>query len=63
MNLKLKEVMPDGNCMYYAIIDQLKQNPQRQQLQTFQELRTLTSKYMLENPNEFPAAKTKKHSG
>lgn len=55
MNLKIKDVRSDGNCMYYAIIDQLKQNPHLEQLQTYQELRTLTSQYMLKNPNEFQA--------
>jgi OTU domain-containing protein 6 len=55
MNLKLKEVMPDGNCMYYAIIDQMNQNDDLKKIKNYQELRNLTSRYMLENPNEFQA--------
>lgn len=55
-NLKLKEVMPDGNCMYYSIIDQLNQRPELgKHIQTYQELRKLTSQYMLKNPGEFQA--------
>ncbi len=55
LNLKLKEVLPDGNCMYYAVIDQLNQVGHDQQIKTFKELRKLTSEYMLANPNEFQA--------
>ena len=55
LNRRLKEVMPDGNCMYYAIIDQLSQVTYIQEIKTFKELRKLTSEYMLANPSEFQA--------
>jgi OTU domain-containing protein 6 len=51
MNLDIKEVISDGNCMYYAVADQLVQHLNLSK--TFAELRELTCDYMLRNPNEF----------
>ncbi|RNA08586.1 OTU domain-containing 6B [Brachionus plicatilis] len=50
-NLKVKEVISDGNCMYYAISDQIK--TQLSVNKTFQELRDLTCDYMLQNTDDF----------
>jgi OTU domain-containing protein 6 len=45
--LKIKEVHSDGNCMYYAIADQLNSK------QTCAQLRQLTCDYMLKHACEF----------
>lgn len=50
-NLEIKEVSSDGNCMFYALSDQLKE--QLGVDRSFKELRLLTSEYMLKNPGEF----------
>jgi len=50
-NLEINEVASDGNCMFYAVSDQLVS-----QLgidKSFKELRELTSKFMLEKADEF----------
>lgn len=49
--LKIKEVIADGNCMYYAVSDQIKN--QLSINKTFQELRELTCDYMLQNSEDF----------
>jgi OTU domain-containing protein 6 len=49
--LCVKEVVSDGNCMYYAISDQLVDKLKIQK--TWQELRSITSDYMLKNANDF----------
>lgn len=49
--LKIKDVISDGNCMYYAVADQLSKHSF--QNKTCQQLRELTCDYMLNNPNEF----------
>lgn len=49
--LKIKEVFSDGNCMYYAVSDQIKN--QLSINKSFQELRNLTCDYMLENSKDF----------
>lgn len=51
MDLDMKEVCADGNCMFYAVSDQLGQHLQVQK--SFKELRELTSNYMLQNPDSF----------
>ena len=51
MNLEMKEVCADGNCMFYAISDQLNQHLNIQK--PFKELRELTSNHMLQNPDSF----------
>jgi OTU domain-containing protein 6 len=51
MGLEIKEVSSDGNCMFYAVSDQLRRqlNVER----SVKELRELTSEYMLRNAGEF----------
>lgn len=49
--LRIKEVISDGNCMYYAVSDQLQKHSSL--IKTCQELREITCDYMLENPDEF----------
>ena len=49
--LRIKDVISDGNCMYYAVADQL--NKLSLSNKTCQQLRELTCDYMLKNPNEF----------
>lgn len=51
MGLEIKDVSADGNCMFYAISDQLKQ--QLDIDRPFKELRMMTSEYMLNNADEF----------
>ena len=49
--LKIKEVNSDGNCMYYAVADQLSKHSLPNK--TCQQLRELTCDQMLKNPNEY----------
>ena len=49
--LRVKEVKSDGNCMYYAIGDQLDKRLSR--AKTCEELREMCSKYMIEHPDDF----------
>lgn len=51
LKLRVKEVVSDGNCMYYAISDQLADKLQIKK--TWQELRSITSDHMLEKSNDF----------
>lgn len=50
-SLKIKEVISDGNCMYYAVSDQIK--GQLAIEKSFQDLRDLTCEYMLRNSDDF----------
>lgn len=51
LNLQLKDVRSDGNCMYYAICDQL--SKKLSLAKTCEDLRELTCNYMLKNQHEF----------
>ena len=50
-SLQIKDVNSDGNCMYYAISDQLLDKMKLSK--SYQQLRQLASEYMLRNPDEF----------
>ena len=49
--LQVKDVKSDGNCMYYAVADQLSRNLSISK--TWHELREKICDYMLENPDNF----------
>jgi OTU domain-containing protein 6 len=49
--LRVKDVKSDGNCMYYAVSDQLEKKKFLNK--TWKELRDLTCDYMLKNPDQF----------
>ncbi|CAF0731510.1 unnamed protein product [Brachionus calyciflorus] len=49
--LRIKEIISDGNCMYYAVSDQI--DKLLTEKKNFQNLRDLTCDYMLRNPDEF----------
>ena len=49
--LQVKDVLSDGNCMYYAIADQYARNFAK--TYDFQELRNLVSDHMKKNMNEY----------
>jgi OTU domain-containing protein 6 len=49
--LQVKDVKSDGNCMYYAVADQL--DRVRSVTRTWQELRGAVADYMLARPDEF----------
>eukprot|EP01097_Dermamoeba_algensis_P005796 TRINITY_DN365_c0_g1_i1.p1 TRINITY_DN365_c0_g1~~TRINITY_DN365_c0_g1_i1.p1 ORF type:complete len:282 (-),score=76.48 TRINITY_DN365_c0_g1_i1:97-942(-) len=51
LNLTLKEIPSDGNCLYNAIAHQL--NLHKISLQTARELRQKTSSYLRSHPDEF----------
>ncbi|CAH3015073.1 unnamed protein product [Porites evermanni] len=48
--LSIKEITPDGNCLYNAIADQLSRRNQQTEMQT---LRKLASDYMLNHEEDF----------
>ena len=50
-SLQLKEQIPDGNCLYYSMCDQLKRHMSL--AKTCQELRDMVCDYMLLNKDEF----------
>jgi len=60
-NLEINEVASDGNCMFYAVSDQLMS--QLAVDKPFKELRELTSKFMLENADEFQPYMCSEESG
>ena len=49
--LKMKDVVSDGNCMYYALADQLRKHSLSNK--NCEQLREITCNYMLKNPDEF----------
>lgn len=61
MSLQVKPMIPDGNCLYYAIEDQLKLNAAT--IKSPKQLRTLTSSYMLSNADDFLPFLSKPDSG
>jgi len=60
-NLEISEVASDGNCMFYAVSDQLMS--QLAVDKPFKELRELASKFMLENADEFQPYMCSEESG
>ncbi|XP_039253591.2 deubiquitinase OTUD6B-like [Styela clava] len=61
MSLKVKPMIPDGNCLYYAVVDQLKMN--LMMLHSPKELRTLTSTFMLSHEDDFSPFLTSSDTG
>lgn len=59
LNLQVKSMISDGNCLYYAISDQLKSSFSPY---TSNELRSLTSEYMLSHADDFMPFLTKPNS-
>ncbi|KAL9974641.1 hypothetical protein ACROYT_G011702 [Oculina patagonica] len=49
-SLSIKEITPDGNCLYNAIADQLSRRNQQTEMQT---LRKLAADYMLNHQDDF----------
>ncbi|KAI5956517.1 OTU2 [Candida jiufengensis] len=53
-NLKVFEIQPDGNCLFASIQDQLTKRHQANPNEiTIQNLRNISSEYILENRNDF----------
>lgn len=50
-NLQVKDVLSDGNCMYYAVVDQYARHFSK--TYGFQELRNLVSDHMKKNMDEY----------
>ncbi|EFJ16302.1 hypothetical protein SELMODRAFT_422010 [Selaginella moellendorffii] len=52
LGLSLKEIKPDGHCLYRAVEDQLQLHPSAPQY-SFQELRKIAAGYIREHPEDF----------
>lgn len=49
----LKEIKPDGHCLYRAVEDQLALNPDSAPQHSFMDLRSLAAAYMRAHPDDF----------
>ncbi|KAG0370206.1 hypothetical protein BC939DRAFT_1612 [Gamsiella multidivaricata] len=59
MNVAVKDVTPDGHCLYNAVADQLSQHYRTET--TVKDLRHSTAEYMRENSDDFLPFLTNKH--
>jgi len=53
LNLKIKEIMPDGNCLYNAVADQLQILGKPVEKDYYAVLRQMAADYMIHHPDEF----------
>jgi len=53
LSLTIKEIQPDGNCLYNSIADQLRIKGENIDKDYYKTLRGITAKYMLEHPDDF----------
>jgi len=53
LGLRIKDIPPDGNCLYNAISDQLQYLGHQVEKNYFKILRNLAAKYMIQHPDDF----------